>query len=210
VTNLDDSNNAPSNPNSIRQVQLIEQILDPLPPAQDPPAAYPDATPDQSLPKTLAVAFMPPAAPSVDNPLDPASYLQQTAAEFAASMADESSAKHAAEFNFAQAAVHGDDMAYLDEDDPPPLADQSEAESSDNDESFYDFVPSAALATVRISDQPPPSPSSLAATTADEHLAPPLFSQCPVRHALRDVQAVTVPAQHDRTEPSAQDTTKKK
>jgi len=120
-------------------------------------AACPDDQPDQTN-TPIAVAYEWPTSPNADNPLDPASYLQQAAAEFSA----------------IQSAVHRDAKDYVPEDDPPFLADISDNEPPDDID-----VASTALATASI-NAAHVAPSTVRAALSDVPL-----NEYPDLHRLR-------------------------
>jgi hypothetical protein len=77
----DDQTDEPRNPDSARWDQLIDQVYE----SPQPPEPEPDP------PTTNAAeGFQPPLHPCVDNPLDPASYLQQASAELLNSVSSSS------------------------------------------------------------------------------------------------------------------------
>jgi hypothetical protein len=116
-----------------------------------------------------------------------------------------------------QAVIYSDSTQYTDDDGHPTLANMSAADSSDDEDLFYDFVPTVAMANVRISDHQPPGPSSLAATSAYAQSCglhdipvpqPPAPSHHPcAQPARRSKMSTTSPSKLSTTSPSRQSRT---
>ena len=90
--------------------------------------AVPDEEPDKT-PVNDAAVYEWPEIPFTNNPFDPASYLQQAAAEFSA----------------IQSAVHQNAMDYVLKDDPPYLDDNSDNESPIDPEVSLASLASASI-----------------------------------------------------------------